>query len=151
MFFFFFFITGGFNGKNKGEFHGLGGTQIAGWFLLGKIPSRNGWWLGVPPFMETPTSIYIYMYISLYVYIYIYLYIYIYIYIHGVILHCHAWLLRGDTKCLELSSRTNQVWRFIECGGYENSDTLQGCAPPPPSYVCWFIKPSNYRNIYHKP
>ena len=30
------------------------GYPIAGWFLLGKIPSRNGWWLAVPPFQETP-------------------------------------------------------------------------------------------------
>ena len=33
-----------------------GGTPIAGWFLLGKIPSRNGWWLGVPLFQETSIS-----------------------------------------------------------------------------------------------
>ena len=32
-----------------------GGTPVYGWFLLGKIPSRNGW-LGVPPYMETPKS-----------------------------------------------------------------------------------------------
>ena len=29
------------------------GHPIAGWFLLGKIPSRNGWERGVPPFQET--------------------------------------------------------------------------------------------------
>ena len=28
---------------------------IAGWFLSGKITSRNGCWLGVPPVVETPT------------------------------------------------------------------------------------------------
>ena len=33
--------------------HSHGGTPIAGGFLLGKIPSRNGWWLGVPPFMDS--------------------------------------------------------------------------------------------------
>ena len=27
---------------------------IASWFISWKIPSRNGWWLGVPPCMETP-------------------------------------------------------------------------------------------------
>ena len=26
----------------------------AGWFFLWKIPSRNGWWLGLPLFQETP-------------------------------------------------------------------------------------------------
>ena len=31
-----------------------GGTPIAGWFLLGTIPSRNGWWLGVPHFRKPP-------------------------------------------------------------------------------------------------
>ena len=30
-----------------------GGTPIAGWFISWKIPSRNGWELGVPPFQET--------------------------------------------------------------------------------------------------
>ena len=34
------------------------GAPKNGWFLVGKIPSRNGWWLGVPPFMETPNWIY---------------------------------------------------------------------------------------------
>ena len=32
-----------------GGFQSHGGTPIAGWFLLGKIPSRNGWF-GVPLF-----------------------------------------------------------------------------------------------------
>ena len=36
-----------------GGFHGHGGTPIAGWFLLGKIPLKMDD-LGVPPFMETP-------------------------------------------------------------------------------------------------
>ena len=31
-----------------GGFHGHGGTPIAGWFLLGKLPSRNGWFGGTP-------------------------------------------------------------------------------------------------------
>ena len=30
------------------------GTSIAGWFWLGKIPSRNGWRLGVPPWLWKP-------------------------------------------------------------------------------------------------
>ena len=34
-------------------FHGHGGTPIAGWFMSWKIPSRSGWYLGVPPFQET--------------------------------------------------------------------------------------------------
>ena len=36
--------------KPHGGFHSHGGTPIAGWFLLGKIPSRNGWKLGLPLF-----------------------------------------------------------------------------------------------------
>ena len=32
----------------------LGDTPIAGWFLLGKIPARNGWWLGIPPIFRQP-------------------------------------------------------------------------------------------------
>ena len=36
----------------------MGVPQIAGWFLLGKMPSRNGWELGVPLFQETPISYY---------------------------------------------------------------------------------------------
>ena len=32
-----------------------GGSPIAGWFLLGKIPSRNGW--GVPPFQDTSRTL----------------------------------------------------------------------------------------------
>ena len=38
--------------REYGGFHSHGGIPIAGW--LGKIPSINGWWLGVPPLMETP-------------------------------------------------------------------------------------------------
>ena len=33
-----------------------GGIPLAGWFMSGKIPSRNGWWLEVPLFQETTTS-----------------------------------------------------------------------------------------------
>ena len=32
----------GFPWIEMGGFHGHGGTPIAGWFMLGKIPSRNG-------------------------------------------------------------------------------------------------------------
>ena len=28
----------------------LGGTPIAGWFIIWKLPNKNGWWLGVPLF-----------------------------------------------------------------------------------------------------
>ena len=35
-------------------FHGHGGSPMPGWFLLGNIPSRSGWWLGVPTFQEMP-------------------------------------------------------------------------------------------------
>ena len=35
-----------------GGFHKGGYPKMDG--LYGKIPSRNGWWLGVPPCMETP-------------------------------------------------------------------------------------------------
>ena len=31
----------------------MGGTLIAGWFLLGKILKEHGWWLGVPLFQES--------------------------------------------------------------------------------------------------
>ena len=31
-----------------------GGIPIAGWFLLGKIPSGNGWWLGLLLWLRTP-------------------------------------------------------------------------------------------------
>ena len=37
-----------------GGFHCHGGTPIAGWFISGKVPSRNGWWLGVPPWLWNP-------------------------------------------------------------------------------------------------
>ena len=33
----------------------MGVPPIAAWFCLGKIPSRNGWWLVVPLFQETPS------------------------------------------------------------------------------------------------
>ena len=33
------------------------GTPTAGWFISWKIPSRNGWWLGVPPFQEPPNYV----------------------------------------------------------------------------------------------
>ena len=33
------------------------GYPIAGCLMSGKIPSRSGWWLGVPLFWETPTSL----------------------------------------------------------------------------------------------
>ena len=38
--------------QSAGPFEGLHewGTPIAGWFLSRKIPSINGWWLGVPLF-----------------------------------------------------------------------------------------------------
>ena len=36
-------------------------TPMAGGFMLGRIPPRNGWWLGVPLFQETPHIIYIYI------------------------------------------------------------------------------------------
>ena len=38
-----------------GGFHDAMGVPLllAGWFLWGKSPSINGWWLGVPLFMET--------------------------------------------------------------------------------------------------
>ena len=29
---------------------------IAGWFISWRIPNKNGWWTGVPPFMESPKS-----------------------------------------------------------------------------------------------
>ena len=35
-------------GTLYGGFHSWG-YPIAGWFLVGKIPSRNGWWLGGTP------------------------------------------------------------------------------------------------------
>ena len=34
--------------------HSHGGTPMAGWFLLGKVPSINGWWLGVAIFQAPP-------------------------------------------------------------------------------------------------
>ena len=43
------------------SFHSHGATPIAGWFVSGKIPSRNRWWLGVPPFRKPP-----YRYVLLY-------------------------------------------------------------------------------------
>ena len=33
-----------------------GGAPIAGWFMSGKISSRSGWWLGVPPWLWKPPS-----------------------------------------------------------------------------------------------
>ena len=35
------------------------GLPKTGRFMLGKIPNKNGWWLGVPvpPFMETPKKV----------------------------------------------------------------------------------------------
>ena len=36
----------------SGGFHSHGGTQK--WMGNGEIPIENGWWLGVPPFLETP-------------------------------------------------------------------------------------------------
>ena len=39
---------------HMGGVHSHGIAPIAGWFSSGKIPSRNGWWLGVSPFMEIP-------------------------------------------------------------------------------------------------
>ena len=30
------------------------GVPQNGWFSSWKVPNRNGWWLGVPPCMETP-------------------------------------------------------------------------------------------------
>ena len=32
----------------------MGVPHLCGWFLLGEIPSINGWWLGVPPWLRTP-------------------------------------------------------------------------------------------------
>ena len=32
------------------------GISIAGWFISGNIPPIKGWWLGVPPLMETPIN-----------------------------------------------------------------------------------------------
>ena len=34
--------------------HSHGDTPIAGWFISWKIPSRNGWWLGLPPWLRKP-------------------------------------------------------------------------------------------------
>ena len=39
--------------NDMGVFHSHGGIPIAGWLISWKIPSRNGWWLGVALFQET--------------------------------------------------------------------------------------------------
>ena len=48
-------LPGGKIGPYKnGGFHRHGGTPRAGWFLLGKIPSRNGWCFGGTPILRKP-------------------------------------------------------------------------------------------------
>ena len=41
----------------KGGSMVMGVTPTAGWCISWKIPSINGWWLGVPPFQETTNFI----------------------------------------------------------------------------------------------
>ena len=36
--------------------HGRTPLSLAGWFMSRTILSRNGWWLGVPPFQKSPYS-----------------------------------------------------------------------------------------------
>ena len=64
-------------------FHGHGGyPQLAGWFLLRKIPLKWMMTRGTPILGNLHIYIYIHIYIHIYIYICVYIYIYLCIYIY---------------------------------------------------------------------